>query len=314
MIAAMRRIALLACLAAARRLRVGRRPRRERREAAADGLRRRLAEDRGHRLRQGFDAATVRASFAGSDELAAQIRQGVKPDVFASANTKLPDELYKEGLVEKPVVFAANELVLAVPADGTVTGLDDLAKPGTTIAMGSESVPVGAYTRKVLDGLPAGQREAILANVRSNEPDVAGVVGKVAQGAVDAGFVYVTDVEATGRQAEGRSTSRRTSSPRSRTVSPWSRAPSIPSRRSSSSTGCCPGPGREALDRAGLPAASGHVSWFTALLWGGAGARAGVPRAAGGGDLRRRRAALSCWRPSTTRARPTRCGCRCRRA
>ena len=145
-----------------------------------------------------FDAATVRTSFAGSDELAAQIRQGVKPDVFASANTKLPDELYKEGLVEKPVVFAANELVLAVPSDGTVTSLDDLAKPGVTIAMGAESVPVGTYTRKVLDGLPAKQRDAILANVRSNEPDVAGVVGKVAQGAVDAGFVYVTDVEATG--------------------------------------------------------------------------------------------------------------------
>ena len=150
-----------------------------------------------------FDAATVRTSFAGSDELAAQIRQGVKPDVFASANTKLPDELYKEGLVEKPVVFAANQLVLAVPADGTVTGLDDLAKPGVTIAMGSESVPVGSYTRKVLDGLPKEQREAILANVRSNEPDVAGVVGKVAQGAVDAGFVYVTDVEATGGELKG---------------------------------------------------------------------------------------------------------------
>ncbi len=42
------------------------------------------------------------------------------------------------------------------------------------------------------------QRDAILANVRSNEPDVGGVVGKVAQGAVDAGFVYVTDVQAAG--------------------------------------------------------------------------------------------------------------------
>jgi molybdate transport system substrate-binding protein len=145
---------------------------------------------------RGFGGATVRASFAGSDELAAQIRQGVKPDVFASANTKLPDQLYAEGLVEKPTVFAANELVLAVPAKGTVTSLADLAKPGITIAMGAEAVPVGAYTRKVLDGLPAAQRQAILANVRSNEPDVGGVVGKVAQGAVDAGFVYVTDVEA----------------------------------------------------------------------------------------------------------------------
>jgi molybdate transport system substrate-binding protein len=144
-----------------------------------------------------FNDASVRASFAGSDELAAQIRQGVRPDVFASANTKLPDELYQKGLVEKPVVFAANRLVLAVPASGAkVASLADLAKPGTTIAMGSASVPIGAYTRKVLAKLPAGQARAILANVRSNEPDVGGVVGKISQGAVDAGFVYVTDVRA----------------------------------------------------------------------------------------------------------------------
>jgi molybdate transport system substrate-binding protein len=144
-----------------------------------------------------FGDATVRESFAGSDQLAAQIRQGVRPDVFASANTTLPDQLYKQGLLEKPVVFAANRLVLAVPASGAkVRGLSGLAKPGTTIAMGSASVPIGAYTRKVLAKLPGGQARAILANVRSNEPDVGGVVGKIAQGAVDAGFVYVTDVRA----------------------------------------------------------------------------------------------------------------------
>jgi molybdate transport system substrate-binding protein len=81
-----------------------------------------------------YDAATVRYSFAGSDELAAQIRQGVKPDVFASANTKLPTALYGEGLVEKPVVFAANKLVLAVPAEASkVTSIGDLTKSGTTI-------------------------------------------------------------------------------------------------------------------------------------------------------------------------------------
>jgi molybdate transport system substrate-binding protein len=146
-----------------------------------------------------FQAADSKFSFAGSDELAAQIQKGVRPDVFAAANTKLPDALYTKGLVEKPVVFAANQLVLAVPASGAkVASLADLGKPGVTIAMGSESVPVGAYTRKVLDGLPAGEKRAILANVRSNEPDVAGVVGKIAQGAVDAGFVYVTDVQAAG--------------------------------------------------------------------------------------------------------------------
>ena len=146
----------------------------------------------------GFDAANVRASFAGSDELAAQIRQGVKPDVFASANTKLPDELFKDGLVEKPTVFAGNRLVIAVPANGSkVSSLADLEKSGVKVAMGSESVPVGIYTRKVLSGLPSAESAKVLANVRSNEPDVAGVVGKLTQGAVDAGFVYITDVDAT---------------------------------------------------------------------------------------------------------------------
>ncbi len=140
----------------------------------------------------------ARLSFAGSDELAAQIRQGVRPDVFAAANTKLPDVLFEEGEVGEPQVFAGNRLVLAVPAQGAKVGsLDELAGPGVTIAVGSASVPVGSYTRDVLGRLPAVQERAILANVRSQEPDVKGVVGKLTQGAVDAGFVYVTDVRAT---------------------------------------------------------------------------------------------------------------------
>jgi molybdate transport system substrate-binding protein len=139
----------------------------------------------------------ARLSFAGSDELAAQIRAGARPDVFASANTKLPDQLYAEKLVERPRVFAANRLVLAVPASGgSVSSLADAAKPGVKVVMGAKDVPVGAYTRTVLGKLPPTQSLAILRNVRSEEPDVGGVVGKLAQGAADAGFVYVTDVRA----------------------------------------------------------------------------------------------------------------------
>jgi molybdate transport system substrate-binding protein len=146
-----------------------------------------------------FEAAKARFSFAGSDELAAQIRKGAKPDVFASANTKLPEELYDEGLVEKPVTFAGNRLVLAVPAsaDAKIASLRDIERAGTSLAIGSESVPVGSYTRRVLSTLPESESSAILKNVRSEEPDVAGIVGKLTQGAVDAGFVYVSDVRAT---------------------------------------------------------------------------------------------------------------------
>jgi molybdate transport system substrate-binding protein len=141
--------------------------------------------------------ARARFSFAGSEELAAQIEQGVKPDVYAAANTKLPQELYEKGLVEQPTVFAGNRLVLAVPAGSGIGALEDLAANGVALAVGAEDVPVGAYTRTVLDKLPAAQRGAILANVRTEEPDVAGITGKLTQGAVDAGFLYVSDVRAT---------------------------------------------------------------------------------------------------------------------
>src|SRR3954447_12207505 len=144
-----------------------------------------------------FQDADARFSFAGSDELAAQIEQGVKPDVFAAANIKLPDALYAKGLVEKPTVFAGNRLVLAVPADSRISSLQDLGAKGVKLAIGAKDVPVGTYTRTVLARLPPSQSKAILANVRTEEPDVGGITGKLTQGAVDAGFLYASDVRAT---------------------------------------------------------------------------------------------------------------------
>jgi molybdate transport system substrate-binding protein len=142
--------------------------------------------------------ADVHLSFAGSDELAAQIRQGAPVDVYAAANTTLPEELHEKELLSEPVEFATNQFVLAVPADSEIRSLEDVARPGTEVVVGSESVPIGSYTREMLAQLPPVLEEAILDNVVSNEPDVKAIVGKLAQGAGDAGFVFVTDVNATG--------------------------------------------------------------------------------------------------------------------
>jgi molybdate transport system substrate-binding protein len=139
----------------------------------------------------------ARYSFAGSDQLAAQIRAGGRPDVFAAANSKLPDALYADRLVERPVAFARNQLVIAVAPSSPIRAIGDLARRGVTIATGSATVPIGAYTATTLARLPASERAAIERNVRSRDPDVAGVVGKVSEGAVDAGFVYISDVVAT---------------------------------------------------------------------------------------------------------------------
>jgi molybdate transport system substrate-binding protein len=146
-----------------------------------------------------FAPAHAAFSFAGSDELAAQIRQGVKPDVFASANTLLPAQLYAAGRLERPVDFAANRLVLAIPArGGQVRSLAGAGRPGAKVVIGSPTVPIGAYTRQVLARLGPATARGILANVRSQEPDVASVVAKLTQGGADAGFVYATDVRAAG--------------------------------------------------------------------------------------------------------------------
>jgi molybdate transport system substrate-binding protein len=150
-----------------------------------------------------FEEADVRYSFAGSDELAAQIRQGAKPDVYAAANTKLPRELFEDRKVQKPVEFAGNELVIAVPAGSDeIETIDDLGGEDVRLVIGDPDVPVGSYTREVLDRLPRKQRKQVLANVKSEEPDVAGIVGKLTQGAATAAFLYATDVEGAGGELD----------------------------------------------------------------------------------------------------------------
>lgn len=145
----------------------------------------------------GFDGGRVEFSFAGSDELAAQIEQGAQPDVFASADLKLPAQLHAKGLVEEPTEFAANRLVLAVPRGSRLTSLAEIEHPGVTVVVGTPTVPVGAYTTTVLSRLPPSERKRVIANVHDRESDVTGIVGKLTEGAAQAGFVYATDVAAT---------------------------------------------------------------------------------------------------------------------
>jgi molybdate transport system substrate-binding protein len=137
-------------------------------------------------------------SFAGSDELAAQIRKGAKPGVFAAANATLPRQLYEERLAEQPVEFATNELVVATTENSEIHALDDLAAGAPKLAVGAETVPVGAYTRQVLSRLDDEQRLAIERNIRTEEPDAKGIAGKIRAQAVEAGFVYRTDAQAAG--------------------------------------------------------------------------------------------------------------------
>jgi len=134
--------------------------------------------------------------FGGSNQLALQITRGAPADVFASASPIHTQELFRSGLVEKPRGFATNSLVLAVPRSNPakIRTVYDLAKrPKLKLVVAGQKVPIGLYTREVLKrlGLLRVLRKAV-----SQEPDVKGIVGKLALGEADAGFVYATDVRA----------------------------------------------------------------------------------------------------------------------
>jgi molybdate transport system substrate-binding protein len=136
-------------------------------------------------------------SFAGSNQLALQLEQGAPADLFASASPTFTRRLYRKRLVEKPRTFASNALVLAVPQSNPAKlgSVSDLRGRNVKLVIGTAAVPIGAYTRQVVQKLGLAD---VLSKVVSEEPDVKSIVGKVALGEADAGFVYRTDVRAAG--------------------------------------------------------------------------------------------------------------------
>jgi molybdate transport system substrate-binding protein len=145
----------------------------------------------------------VTMNFAGSQQLAQQIEQGAKADVFASADQRWMDYLRQHGLIEgSPQEFARNLLVVIVPQSnpGRIARLEDLSRPGVKLVINAEAVPAGKYSREALmklnaaPGFPPDYAQQVLRNVVSEEDNVKSVVTKVQLGEADAGIVYRSDV------------------------------------------------------------------------------------------------------------------------
>jgi molybdate transport system substrate-binding protein len=139
--------------------------------------------------------AAQRYSFGSSGTLETQIRNGAPADLFASAAPLNTQRLYRQGLVQKPVAFAANRLALIVPKSNPagLKSVYDLRRKQVKLVVAGATVPVGAYTRTALRKLGLS---SVLSKVVSQETDVRAVTTKVALGQADAGFVYVTDARA----------------------------------------------------------------------------------------------------------------------
>ena len=141
----------------------------------------------------------ARFSFAGSQAVAAQVEQGAPADVVALANSEHMQTLVDKGLVDEPETFAANRLEIAVAPGNPehVSSLADLARDDLLVVLADPSVPVGAYSRQILD------RAGVSVHPRSLELDVKAALAKVTGGEADATIVYVSDVKAAGAKATG---------------------------------------------------------------------------------------------------------------
>ncbi len=159
-------------------------------------------------LERGFEAAhpnvDVELTFAGSQVLRLQIEQGALVDVFASADESHMQSLVDSGHITAPQVFAQNELVVIVPLNDPL-GIDafsDLGK-ASRIVIGTENVPVGIYTRKLLARAASALGDEFVAGVEehvvSEESNVRLVRAKVEMGEAEAAVVYRTDAAAPDR-------------------------------------------------------------------------------------------------------------------
>jgi len=139
---------------------------------------------------------SAKYTFGGSGMLETDIEHGAPADVFAAASPKEPAQLYAKGLVDKPVEFATNTLVLIVPKSNPaqITSVNDITKPGVKLVICNATVPCGDYARGVFKNL--NMTAAAMKNVVSQTTDVTQTVADVSTGQADAGFVYITDAKA----------------------------------------------------------------------------------------------------------------------
>jgi molybdate transport system substrate-binding protein len=144
-------------------------------------------------------------NFGASGQLLQQIGAGAPVDVFASADLETMDRAAKQAVItdESRVVFARNDMVVAVPATSllVLNRLADIAGPAVKrIAIGNpDSVPAGKYARDVLTTArlwpDLQERFVFTQNVRQ-------ALDYVARGEVDAAFVYRTDAIAAVNRAK----------------------------------------------------------------------------------------------------------------
>ncbi len=150
-----------------------------------------------------FEAANpgdkVTFSFGPSSGLATQITNGAPADVFASAAPANMEQVVTAGDASNPQDFAKNIMEVAVPPSNpaNVKSVNNLAKKSVKVALCQPQVPCGVVAAEVFKNAGITVKPVTL------EADVKSVLAQVELNEVDAGMVYVTDVQAAGTKVKG---------------------------------------------------------------------------------------------------------------
>lgn len=135
----------------------------------------------------------IDVNYGGSGALREQILKGAPVDLFISASQGDFKKVEDEDLIIEKKDYLENKLVLIRPDDSTtVNSIADL-KNAEQIAIGEvDTVPAGKYAKEAFTTLNIFDE---LEDKYIYASDVRAVLTYVAQGEVDAGVVYETDVK-----------------------------------------------------------------------------------------------------------------------
>ncbi len=149
--------------------------------------------------RAGQLAPPVNLNFenGGSSDLVSKLREGAPADLLLTASKKTMDKAVQDGTVAAPEVLATNVMVMVVPKGNPagIQSVEDLARSHHFVLCDPQ-VPCGDISSQIIDDT------RLEVHPSSQERQVADVLGKVASGEADAGWVYSTDAAAAGDDVE----------------------------------------------------------------------------------------------------------------
>ena len=133
----------------------------------------------------------------GSSDLVSKLREGAPADLLLTASKKTMDKAVQDGTVATPEVLATNVMVMVVPKGNPagIHSVEDLPHSHHFVLCDPQ-VPCGDISSRIIDD------KRLDVHPSSQERQVADVLGKVASGEADAGWVYSTDAAAAGDDVE----------------------------------------------------------------------------------------------------------------